>query len=255
MTYMCLEFCNETTETINNNIKQIAQLSNLLDAVAYEHYQLGPNSTLTTGNLTNVLPMLKETNIKEIWAMIDSYPYPPQFLDYMRQLFKNPKPFITSVIQEGIANGYTGFNVDWEPTATANEQDAKNYAIFLNQLATELKTYNLGVIVDVATWNSIWNYTYLSEATEVDRFITMGTYTGDNKSFLQQFNDAKDAFGNKAGIGLQTINPDNNQNYTDPQLDYRFDLINQNDIQEIDIWSQPIPNYWYSYLENYKNGN
>lgn len=32
--------------------------------------------------------------------MISSYPYPPEFLDWMKQLFKNPKPFINEVIKK-----------------------------------------------------------------------------------------------------------------------------------------------------------
>jgi len=101
-----------------------------------------------------------------------SWPYPQQFLDWMRTVFKNPQPFINQCIQQGTSLGLTGFNIDWEPTATATEQDALDYANFLTTLTNALQPKGLGVSVDVATWNTIWNYTALGQST-VDPVITM----------------------------------------------------------------------------------
>lgn len=33
-------------------------------------------------------------------AMVSSYPYPPQFLDWMREVFVNPDPFIDAAITQ-----------------------------------------------------------------------------------------------------------------------------------------------------------
>ena len=34
----------------------------------------------------------------EAWPLLSSYPHPPEFIDWMRQVFANPQPFIDEVI-------------------------------------------------------------------------------------------------------------------------------------------------------------
>jgi hypothetical protein len=58
----------------------------------------------------------------------------------------------------------------------------------------------------------------------------------------------------KLGIGLETVNDDNNnQPFTNQELQERFDLIKQNDIQEVDIWDMPIPQSFWPYLHDFIN--
>lgn len=33
----------------------------------------------------------------EAWPLLSSYPHPPEFMDWMRQVFQNPDPFIKQV--------------------------------------------------------------------------------------------------------------------------------------------------------------
>jgi hypothetical protein len=88
-------------------------------------FNLGPNSTLVLNNLTNVVDDIKAMDL-EAWPMVSSYPYafihlsrleysilfkslrgnfqsflrryPPQFLDWMRQVFANPEPFFEACV-------------------------------------------------------------------------------------------------------------------------------------------------------------
>jgi len=104
-------------------------------------------------------------------SVISSYPYPPDFLSWMRQVFANPQPFIDACLSEyvlimilgffltshrALKEGYTGYNVDWEPTTTATSQDAILYAQFLTKFTDALHKHNKKVTVDIASWSSIW---------------------------------------------------------------------------------------------------
>jgi hypothetical protein len=55
----------------------------------------------------------------------------------------------------------------------------------------------------------------------------------------------------RLGVGLQTVNTVNNQNYTDAQLQERFDAIEQDQVQEIDIWTMPIPDNWWQFIDGF----
>lgn len=54
MVWMCLEFCDETGDQITSNLRDILQHTDVVDAVSFEKYTLGPNSTLVDNNLTSV---------------------------------------------------------------------------------------------------------------------------------------------------------------------------------------------------------
>jgi len=118
--------------------------------------------------------------------MVSSYPYPPQFLDWMRELFKNPQPFINSALREIQGRGFSGFNLDFEPTVNGSPEDAKSYAKFLSTFADALHKINKILTIDVASWNSIWNLTQISHSN-VDRIFTMDTYTGNFTTYERVF--------------------------------------------------------------------
>jgi hypothetical protein len=117
--------------------------------------------------------------------MVSSFPYPPEFILWMRQVFSNPQPFILACIRDAKEYGYTGFNIDWEPAEGATSLDAKNYAKFLDTLSRSLHKEGIKVSVDFATWSPIWNVPALAE-TSVDYMLDMGTYTGSDTSFTSQ---------------------------------------------------------------------
>lgn len=98
--FLCLEVCGSTHDQIEQNIYQVARNPSLFNAVSFEAYNLGPNSTLIRNNLTDAAAQFKYVAGLRAVAMISSYPYPPQFIDYMRQVFDNPQPFIQQCILE-----------------------------------------------------------------------------------------------------------------------------------------------------------
>ena len=54
------------------------------------------------------------------------------------------------------------------------------------------------------------------------------------------------------GVGLETVNDDNhNLPYTEQEIAERFNLIYQNNVQQIDIWDMPIPANWWKYINKF----
>ncbi len=113
MPWMCLEFCSWTPDDISNHLLQVSNLTNsgLINAISFERYGLGPNGTLVThSNLTNVIPQLSSIGI-DMYPMISSYPYPPQFLNWMRTLWSSDtltQNFIHQCVSLAQKNGYKG---------------------------------------------------------------------------------------------------------------------------------------------------
>jgi hypothetical protein len=76
MVWMCLERCGFTKNQIQEQIKQIADNKDLIWAVSFEKYNLGPNGTLVVNNLTDVTRDLQQLGL-ETFPMVSSFPYPP----------------------------------------------------------------------------------------------------------------------------------------------------------------------------------
>lgn len=74
--------------------------------------------------------------------------------------------------------GFTGYNLDFEPTVSGTPDDAQKYAEFLDYFAKRLHAHNLQLTVDVAGWNTLWNFTEIS-LTSIDHVFDMSTYTGE----------------------------------------------------------------------------
>jgi len=255
MPWMCLQLCDFTEEDIASHLTQLEEHKDTLSAVAFEHYHLGPNSELLIfDNVTVVNPQIQRMGL-EAWAMISSFPYPDDFIDWMRQVFATPDPFFAQCIKEGVTNNYTGFNVDWEPAVGATEADSVAYANFLTEMTTALAPHGLQVSVDAATWTPLWNYTLLSESA-VNKVITMATYVGTPKGFLSNLNQAVDEVGTeKLGVGLQTINPNTGDLLPLPEVAWRVKKIIEEGVTEIDIWDCPVPSEWWPILEFFAHGD
>lgn len=203
MPWMCLQRCNETVEDIEANLAQLKALRPCLAAVSFERYNLGANGTLVlNSDLYPVGPRVAALGL-ETWPMISSYPYPPQFLSWMRQLWSDSDAnarFVASLRTEAAAHGWTGYQVDWEPTATATPDDAAEYAHYLADLSARMAPTLIRPTV--ASWNAIWNLTALSEAGL--SVITMGTYATNLTTFAHQLNAAALAFpAARLGVGLE----------------------------------------------------
>jgi len=245
---MCLEICGGTPQSIAQDVATIHSNQNLLTSVSYEKYTLGSNADFVDFspkyNLTDVTKMLPQN--LELLPMLSSYPHIPTFLDDMRLLFANPTNFINTAIAEAKAKGYSGYNVDFEPTTTASTADAVAYAKFLNTFADAMHGNGMILTVDVATWNGIWNNTLIS-LTNVDRVITMQTYVEKWDDFQTQMAIALKTISiQKLGIGLEV--------YTTPtNWTQRFELITQSKALEVDVWLMPLPQDLWSCISTWIN--
>lgn len=248
MAWICLEFCEETQEEINAELQQVSDHKALFSAVSFEKYTLGPNSTLVDNNLTEVNSRILEIGV-ESWPLLSSYPHYPEFIDWMRTVFADPDPFISSCISAAKQYNYTGYNLDWEPTDDVQADDGANYAAFIQVFADALHKEGLKLSVDVATWSSVWNYTAIAETTS-DIVISMGTYTTTDTSFTSQLEKITTSFGDRAGVGLET---DSSLETTMPleEVQWRFDQIKAKGVKEVDFWSLPIPDTWWSIIEDF----
>jgi len=249
MPWMCLERCNDTAEQIEAQMETIHSNLHLISGVSFEVFNLGPHSQLLRNNFTNVGDRLRNWGL-ETFPMISSFPYPPDFIDWLRQLFKQPHPFISAAVQQAKIRGYSGFNVDFEPTAHATPEDATNYANFLTEFAHALHQIGCNLTVDVATWNPLWDFNLISQSA-VDRIFTMSTYTSNLTSFETQIALAVQKIDlNKLGIGLET----DNAKYDHAALQARFSLIKKYGVQEIDLWRMTgngLPDVWWPFIEQF----
>ena len=260
--WLCLERCGDNATAIARQVGQLEEHAPLFTAAAFELYNLGARSTLVVNNLTRVSAGIAATGIPARWAMLSSYPYPPQFLAYMRQVFAQPAPFIAACVAVLKADPtITGFNVDWEPVdgkgaPTPTSADALAYAGFLDTLAKALHAagpYQLSVAV--ATWSPIWNLTAIG-ATDVDFVASMGTYTGGFATWRRQLGELLAAVPrSKAVVGLETTNDDNGgRPFTTDELKERFDALSSAGVRAVGIWRSPIPDNWWPFLRGLRRG-
>lgn len=251
MVWMCLEDCGDSANEIKNQIETIIEHRDLITAVSFEKYTLGANSTLVTNtNLTD--PTLTISSIGlESWPLLTSYPHPPEFIDWMREVFANPDPFITSSIEEAKQFNYNGYNLDWEPTDDVTDEDGVEYAAFVTYFADKLHDYGLKLTVDIATWSPIWNYPLLAQ-TSADRFISMGTYTSTDSSFTNQLDKLVDTFGpEKSGVGLEMVNASTGGRIPLDEVQWRFEQIAASRAVEVDIWRMPVPPLWWRSIQEF----
>ena len=210
--WLCLERCGDNSSAIDYQLAQLRANKSVFTGAAWEDYNLGPNVTLVKNNLTQIASRMAELGFADRWAMVSSYPYPPQFLTWMRQVFADPVPFINACLDAIRSEMLTGFNIDWEPTSGGGapdptEEDAQAYAAFLDRFSRALHSAGpYQVSVAVATWSEIWNLTALA-GTAVDYIATMSTYTGNLTTWEAQFAHARQAIPlSKLVIGLETVN-------------------------------------------------
>eukprot|EP01006_Ploeotia_vitrea_P060021 TRINITY_DN75169_c0_g1_i1.p1 TRINITY_DN75169_c0_g1~~TRINITY_DN75169_c0_g1_i1.p1 ORF type:complete len:291 (+),score=129.49 TRINITY_DN75169_c0_g1_i1:3-875(+) len=253
MPWMCLQRCGRTEKQIKASLASFKERRDLVSAVSFEMYNLGADGALVlNSDLYPVVGPLTQMGV-QTFPMVSSYPYPPQFLDWMRALWTNQEVgdrFIDQLVTQAKQYQHSGYNIDWEPTSrNATLEDAQQYAAFLDRMAQQLKQRaNLRVTVDISSWSNIWhNWTALAD-TAVDRVITMSTYTNNFTTFSTNVKRGVDQIGvDKLGVGLASYNLATNQSFSLAEVKERFALIAQLDVQEVDIWRAPIPAaFWYA---------
>lgn len=175
---------------------------------------------------------------------------------YIRKLLVNPTPFIKAIIAEGIKNGYTGYNLDIEPTESKDCQpgDADAYATFINAFADAAHANGMILTVDTASWCSIWNHTLLN-ATRADYIVSMDTYSSSVTGFTNAINRLLTYYAPERLIaGLPDRNWNNgNRDFTDDELKQRFDLLKAKNVNKISIWSMPFPENWWKFVDEFIN--
>eukprot|EP00003_Mantamonas_plastica_P002065 TRINITY_DN1151_c0_g1_i3.p2 TRINITY_DN1151_c0_g1~~TRINITY_DN1151_c0_g1_i3.p2 ORF type:complete len:187 (-),score=57.10 TRINITY_DN1151_c0_g1_i3:185-745(-) len=183
--------------------------------------------------------------------MVSSFPYPPQFIHWMRQVFANPQPFIEACLNAMQKYKFNGFNIDWEPTTGAEDSDQQLYADFLTKFSDAIHAAGGKVTVDVGSWSKVWNWELLGKSS-VDRVITMSTYTGNFTIWEKVFQQSLDQIPlAKIGTGLEMVNPNTNKNLSDQEIEERLMAIVKGGVMEIDIWRMPMGENWWGYLEKW----
>lgn len=133
MPWLCLSRCGSNDTQIKETVKQVVGNKEIFDFASFEKYNLGPHSSLVNNNFTNVGIPFNSAGVYTI-PMVSSYPYPKDFLHWMRTVFANPKPFMRQVLKQCTDSGYNAVNIDWEPTTNkkVTPQDAGRCEIYLN---------------------------------------------------------------------------------------------------------------------------
>ena len=279
MPWMCLQRCGNTTAAeAFAHARHVCASRPFINYVSFEKFNLGANSTLVDNtDLADVGPVLRACGLRTV-PMVSSFPYPPQFLDWMRQLFAAPAAFVDALRAALAAGGYDGVNVDFEPTVAATAADAQAYAAFLTTLRTELGRDGRFVTVDTATWNSLWNFTALSAAMRASAcpalpsaakrdahdqpttppmpaclppgyVVTMSTYTNSLAAFQQQLAFATANVAPAAlTVGLQTWPL---ANETEAGVAARFAALEGAAVCRLGVWKWPPPPYWLPHLERF----
>jgi hypothetical protein len=262
MPWFCLERCGFNASQVTEHLIELKKHAQSVTGVSFELYNLGENGTLVwNSDLTQVASTIQSLGL-ETFPMISSYPYPPQFLDWMRQLWDPSLPYgdqlLDALVEHAIKYKFSGFNVDWEPAhGNPTALDASNYAGFLGRIAARLRTIDVQLTVDVASWSGIWNWTDLAAEQGIDRYMIMDTYTNRLSTFHSRLQKAVHAFDSRAGIGMSTLNLATNQSLTQQEVESRFDLILNATAaggivpREIAIWDMPIPEYWWPLIDKF----
>lgn len=246
MPWLCLEVCGNNASAI---AADVAQVGGVVNAASFELFNLGAGSRLITNNLTAVAAPVRAAGALAL-AMVSSYPYPPAFLAWMREVFAAPQPFIDAVVAAAAAHNLSGVNIDFEPPSSdaPTPQDAADYAHFLDTLAKALHAHGLLVTVDVATWSAIWDVRAIA-ATAVDAIFTMNTYTDDDALWLRQLADVVAMIpADKLVVGLETTHASDGRAYNVSDLTLRFDALKSAGVRRVGLWASPIPDLFWPFL-------
>jgi hypothetical protein len=148
---------------------------------------------------------------------------------------------------------YTGYNVDFEPTGEANASVAREYAQFLNNFADALHVVGKKLSVDIASWNTFWNYAALAN-TSVDTFYDMDTYAASYADFESALIYANSTLPcSKIGVALITQNVNTGSPLSYEEVEERFTLVESYGIRRIAIWDMPLPAYWWNRTSSFLN--
>ena len=215
MPWLCLERCGDSSADIAAQLAQLAGPHRAdFTAASFELFNLGPNSTLIVNNLTAVAAQLSALGL-QTHAMVSSFPYPPEFLTWMRQVF------------------------------------AVDYANFLDTLAGAMHAHGVLVSVDVATWSKIWDVAAIA-ATRVDYVMNMETYVTNDTVWLQEFADSLALIPReKLVVGLENHE---NLSDASLKLRFDAMAAAAPPVRSIGIWRAGIEDSWWPFLDAFAAG-
>jgi len=245
MPWMCLERCGEDIET---DLAEILRLGpSVFPLVSIEAYDLDWGANIKDCGYSRVGPKLTNAGIM-VEPMITT-----ANIGKLRDLWKDPKGFVTQAMTVARNNKawITGFNIDFEPEGGEDptHEDAVQFANFVDLFAKALHAEGFKLTVDIANWCSLFEDDILAK-TDVDRFITMSTYSVGIERFEEIVKDKAAAYGGKAAIGIST-----GYHFTGEDIKARLDIVRQANIDTFAIWEAPVPSDWISYLKAFVSGN
>jgi len=247
MPWMCLERCGEDIDT---DLAEILRLGpSVYPVVSIEAYDLDWGATITDCGYSRVGPQLVNAGIK-VQPMITT-----ANIDKIRQLWDDIPGFIDKAMAIAIQNKdwISGFNIDFEPEEgdPPTENDAWNFANFVDLFARALHKEGMTLTVDIANWCTLFDDDLLAP-TNVDRFITMSTYAvglDDFKAIVKRLYNQ--FYTHKLGVGLCT-----GTGLTADAIQNRLDYVRLfDDIDYVGIWDTPVPSEWTPVIKNFVNNN
>eukprot|EP00769_Ergobibamus_cyprinoides_P004742 gnl/Ergobibamus_cyprinoides/929.p1 GENE.gnl/Ergobibamus_cyprinoides/929~~gnl/Ergobibamus_cyprinoides/929.p1 ORF type:complete len:266 (+),score=68.76 gnl/Ergobibamus_cyprinoides/929:37-834(+) len=238
MPWMCLERCGEN---ITADLAQIDAHRDAISIVSFEAYDVADDGSLKWNSFTDVFPALQRRGL-ETYPMITTVSWPR-----LHALFANPQPFISAAIDAAVARGYTGYNLDFEPTG-GSDADGDAYVAFLKTFAAQAFAAGVKLQVDWAQWNlSFWHLDALA-AVEGIEFITMDTYCTKDSTFESRVKNAISHFApEQLSFGLET----DNATYTTTQIASRLELISETGSNRLGLWQMPVPESWWPALDSW----
>lgn len=260
MPWMCLEDCGFNSTQVQQQIDQLGA-PGVFTHASFEDWDL-INGVLSKGSTRReqVSDRLFALGLGT-HAMILSWN-----LDDIRAAFKSPAAFIASVEQQLLSAEphVTGVNLDFEPAGTSppvgpkpTAADAAAYAAFLDTFAAAMhaRTPRIEVSVDIAKWSAFWDYSLLN-STAVDFLCDMESYNADIDFFRRQvdFASAKISPGKYVAglITSKTSGPDEGKPFNSTEIGWRFDYLKEKNVQQIAIWSMPMPELWMPFLKGFQ---
>ncbi len=243
MVWMGLEI---TGENVSLDLQSISVHRSDLTGVSYEHYLLGSQGYFgTVLSLTNVTGNIKSFGLQTYPMIISTN------LGDMEYVIQHHSNFISRAVAKAVGAGYTGYNIDFEPTQTANASVGKAYASFLTTFADALHAKGKKLTVDIATWNPFWNFAALANTT-VDVLYDMSTYASPAYNFDAALGYANETIPHsKLGVGLITVNVNNGAVLLNYSVNARFIALESDGVQNVAVWDMPLASYWWPYLHQF----
>ena len=235
-----------TGENITSDLSSLSAHRTDITGVSYEHCILD-----STGDLV-AIPLVTNVTNKVRSFGLDAYPMIiSASLSDIEYLLAHPSGFIQSAVSAAIGAGYTGYNIDFEPTQAANATVAIAYAKFLSTLADALHAHGKKLTVDIATWNPFWNFADLANTT-VNALFDMSTYASPFFNFGYALsNDVASIPLSKLGIGLITVNVNNGTLLPGGSVSERFKAIESENVTSVAVWDMPLASYWWNDLSQF----